>query len=589
MPAWPDRSSSSVFQPYAYRRIVIATNVAESSLTVPGIRYVIDTGTARISRYSSRSKVQRLPIEPIAQASADQRKGRCGRVGPGICVRLYSKEDYAQRERFTPPEIQRSNLASVILRAKTLGLGEIEEFPFLDHPRPESVRDGYNTLFELGAIDERRQLTELGRSLGRLPVDPRIGRLILAGADENCLQEILIIAAALETQDPRERPHDKHEAADEAHAQFADQQSDFLSFLKLWDFLRDVKRQLSRNKFQRACRDNFLSFNRVREWQEVHRQLAGITAGAGLHQQSRRDDYDAIHRALLTGFLSNVAHRSDGPQHEYHAAGGNTAYVWPGSGTAARPPKWLVASEVVETNRRYLRCVAQIQRAWIEELAPHLVNRSYDDPHWDPTQGAALVFESILLFGLRVVHRRRVRLAATDPEHARDLLLFDGLVRGGYTTRAKFLAHNQELLKQLEELQRRSRRKGLLRDEEARYQFYASRIPGDVVDGRGFEAWRRQAEQREPRCLHMTEAHLLHADVEKLDPADYPDALFVRSMRLPFEYCFEPGAARDGITVSVPRERFGQLDPKRLDWLVPGLLHEKVLALIKALPKELRR
>jgi ATP-dependent helicase HrpA len=585
----PTAEQQKVFKPHANRRIVIATNVAESSLTVPGIRYVIDTGTARISRYSSRSKVRRLPIEPISQASADQRTGRCGRVGPGVCVRLFSEEDYLSRDRYTVPEIQRSNLAAVILQAKSLGLGEIDDFPFLDPPRPESVRDGFNTLFELAAIDEHNRLTELGRTLSRIPADPRIARLILAAAHEGCLHEVLIIAAALEVQDPRDRPHDRQQAADEAHTQFADEQSDFLSYLKMWDFVRDVKGQLSRSQFRKACRDNFLSFERVREWLEVHRQLVRITAQAGLAQHKRRDDYDAIHRALLTGFLSSVALRGEGPTSEYDVAGGQKAHLWPGSGTFAHPPKWLMAAEMIETSRRYLRCVAKIQRSWIEELAPHLIKRTHHDPGWEQSQGAAMIFENVLLYGLRIVHRRRVRLAGIDARQARELLILQGLVRGNLSTRAKFFEHNQQLLADMQQLQRRSRRSQLLRGEDDRYEFYDQRIPADVVDGRSFELWRREVERGQPRLLYMTEADLLAPSAGPVDPAEYPDALFVRSMRLPLDYHHEPNTERDGITISVPREGFSQLDPKRLDWLVPGLIPEKVTALIKSLPKDLRR
>jgi ATP-dependent helicase HrpA len=586
----PTKEQQLVFERHTHRRIVLATNVAESSLTVPGVRYVIDTGVARINRYAARSKVQRLPIEPISQASADQRAGRCGRVGPGVCVRLYSADDYAERPRHTPPEIQRSNLAGVILQAKALGLGPLEDFPLLDAPRPESVRDGYSTLFELGAICERKELTDIGRKLARLPVDPRIGRLILAGADENCLTEILVIAAALATPEVRDRPRDRQEAADAAHAQFADEQSDFLSYWKCWTFLRDIKAQLSRNKFQKACQDNFLSPTRVREWQEAHRQLARAAAAADLHEQPpQRDASAAIHRAITTAFLANIAHRTGGAPGEYATAGGGRAFLWPGSAAWSNPPKWLVAGEVVETSRRYLRVAARIERQWIEQLAPHLLKRSYHDPHWAPDQSAAMVFENASLNGLRVVHRRRRPLSQIDASHARELFLFAGLVRGGYSTRARFLSQNAELLAELEQLERRSRRKGFLLGHEARYAFYDERIPADVVDGRSFERWRRQAEHVEPRKLMMTAADLTRTGETPLSAADYPDALFVRSLRLPLDYVFEPGSERDGVTLTVPRDAFRELDPLRLEWLVPGLLHEKVLALLKTLPKESRR
>lgn len=576
-----------VFQPHQRRRIVIATNVAESSLTVPGIHSVIDTGTARISRYAARSKVKRLPIEPISQASADQRKGRCGRLGPGICIRLYSEEDYERRERYTPPEIQRSNLAAVVLQAKALRLGEIDDFPFLDAPRPESIRDAYRTLFELGAVDDRHQLTDLGRRLSRLPVDPRIGRIILAGERENCLHEILIIAAALELQDPRERPSDQQEAADAAHAQFADEQSDFMSYLKLWDFYHELKGRLSRNQLRRACRDSFLSHNRVRDWLEIHRQLLRLCSQAGFAIQPRRNDHDRIHRALLAGFLSSVAYRSD--QYEYTVAGGQKAILWPGSAAYGRRPKWVMAGEVLETSRRYLRTAARINPRWIEPLAEHLVKRTHRDPHWDPTLGAAMVVESVSLFSLPIVRHRRVPLAAVDPVHAREMFIEHGLVRGDFQTRAKFLEHNQQLLEDLECFQRKVRRQRLVRGEHARFGFYERRLPAEVVDRATFERWRRDAERAQPGLLFMSPKNLLTDPNVVVDADAFPDAITVGPMRLPLDYCFEPGTEHDGATVTVPKEGFHQLDARRLEWLVLGLIEEKVVALIKSLPKEVRR
>ncbi|HWB09744.1 MAG TPA: ATP-dependent RNA helicase HrpA [Pirellulales bacterium] len=576
-----------VFQPHQGRRIVIATNVAESSLTVPGIVSVIDSGTARISRYAARSKVQRLPIEPVSRASADQRAGRCGRLAPGVCIRLYGEDDYLARDRYTPPEILRSNLAAVALQAKSLRLGDIEHFPFLDAPRPEAIRDAYRTLFELGAIDDRRQLTALGRQLSRLPVDPRIGRIILAGVQENCLHEILILAAVLELQDPRERPADRQEAADQAHSRFADEQSDFLSLLKLWDSYHEWKGRLSRGALRRTCRESFLSSNRMREWLEVHRQLLRLCAQAGFGTGPRRNDPERIHRALLTGFLSSVAYRSD-PQ-EYTVAGGQKAALWPGSAAYQRRPKWIVACEVLETSRRYLRTAARINPRWIEPLAEHLVRRTHREPHWDPTAGAAMVVESVLLFGLPIVRQRRVPLAAVDPAHARELFIEHGLVRGGLSTRGKFLAHNRQLLEELERFQRKVRRYGLLRGEHARFGFYDRRLPAEVVDAASFERWRRGAEQEQPGLLFMTPRNLLTDPDVANDPKSFPDAITAGAMRLPLDYCFEPGTEHDGITVTVPKEGFHQLDARRLEWLVPGLVEEKVAALIKSLPKTVRR
>jgi ATP-dependent helicase HrpA len=585
-----------VFHPRGKRRIVIATNVAESSLTVPGIRFVIDPGTARISRYSSRSKMQRLPIEAVSRASADQRAGRCGRVGPGICIRLYDAEDYEQRERFTPPEIQRTNLASVILQAKALGLGELEDFPFLDPPRPETVRDGYRTLFELGAIDDAHELTELGRRLARLPVDPRIGRMVLAGVDEGRLHEVLIIAAALESQDPRDRPLDKQQAADECHAQFAHPDSDFLAYLKLWDFFHHLKETLSRSKLERACRQNFLSYVRMREWLDVHRQLLELVeeGGAGPHARAalkaRRpaiDDNPApVHRALLTGLLSSVAFRAEG--NEYTVAGGVKANVWPGSGAFAGKPKWIMAAELVETTRKYLRTVARIDPDWIEPLAGHLVNRAFSDPHWDREAAAPFIHERVSLFGLVIVPRRRKRLGPIDPALARELFIRHALVAGEFDSRAACLAHNRALIEQMQSLEDKARRRDLLRDDDAQTDFYEARIPADVFDGQRFERWIKEAERGQPDLLRMSPADLLHEAEHGVQPEQFPDELRSGEMQLPLDYRYDPTAADDGVTLTVPIEALGQLDRQRLAWLVPGLLEDKIAALVKSLPKSIR-
>jgi ATP-dependent helicase HrpA len=576
-----------VFQPHRGRRIVIATNVAESSLTVPGIRYVVDPGTARISRYSARSKMQRLPIEPISQASANQRQGRCGRVAPGICIRLFSEEDFQGRDRFTPPEIQRSNLASVILQTKALKLGPIEEFPFLDPPRPDAIRDGYKTLFELGAIDEEQGLTPLGQRLSRLPTDPRIGRIILAGHEENCLHEILIIAAAMEVQDPRERPVEKKGTADESHAKFAHEESDFLSYLKLWDFWQKLKGELSRGKLRKACQQNFLSYNRMREWVDVHRQLLELIEEEGMKPQARRDDYTAIHRALLAGLLSNVAFRAEA--HEYTVAGGGKAHLWPGSAAFAAKPKWIVAAEQVETSRRYLRTVARIKPEWIESLAGHLVNRSYSEPHWVRAAGAVMAFEKVSLGGLAIVPRRRVAYGSIDPKLCREQLIQHGLVEGELDTRAEFFQHNRQLLEEVEALQTRARRRDLLLGEEARYDFYDRRLPADVFDAVRLEKWRRSLERKQPKLLFMRREDLMRDETAGVDAAEFPETIEMRSLRLPLEYTFDPASDQDGVTLTVPREALGQIDRQRLGWLVPGLLEEKVVALIKSLPKPLRR
>ena len=577
-----------VFRPGRHRRIVIATNVAESSLTVPGIRYVIDPGTARISRYAARTKTQRLPIEPISQASADQRKGRCGRIGPGICVRLYSEDDYLARDRYTAPEIQRTNLASVILKTKALGLGDIEEFPFLDPPRSDAVRDGYRTLVELGALTEEHELTDVGRQLARLPVDPRIGRMILAADGENCLGEVLVIAAALEAQDPRERPLEKQEEADACHAQLADPNSDFLGYLKLWDFYHRLKAEVSRNQLRKACREHFLSYNRMREWADVHLQLLELVREAGMKPQPRRNEYHRVHRAILAGLLSNVAVHDERSQ--YSVAGGGKALLWPGSGVFARKPKWIVAAELVQTGKRYLRSCARINIHWIEAVAGHVLQRSYSDPYWDPERGSAMALEKVTLFGLTVVSGRHVRYGPIDPEASRELLLQHGLVEGKLDLAGgEFLAHNRELLAEMERLQAKLRRNDLLLGEWARFDFYDRRVPRRVYDRSGLGHWLRKARQSDPRVLCMTRSDLLREDAAEASAEGFPDVLAVDEAEFPLDYRFEPGSDEDGVTVSVPLEALERLDPRRLEWLVPGLLEAKVMALIRALPKPIRR
>jgi len=583
------KEQNKVFHPGAHRRIVLATNVAESSLTVPRIHYVIDTGTARISRYSPRRKVQRLPIEAISRASADQRAGRCGRIAPGICVRLYSEEDFLGRDRFTSPEIRRTNLASVILQTKAFRLGAIEEFPFLDPPRADAIRDGYKTLFELGAIDEGRKLTDLGRRLARLPVDPRIGRMILAAADERCMSEVLIIAAVLEVQDPRLRPADKQQAADECHAQFADDSSDFLGYLNLWEFYHRLREKLSRNGLRKACRQNFLSYNRMREWLDIHRQLKQLADEAGLGQSTAAegDRYGAIHRALLSGLLANVAYREE--VYEYTGAGGSRYYLWPGSGVFESKSKWIMAAELVETTRLYARAVARIDPDWIEPIAGHLVKRSYSDPHWSRRAASAMAYEKVTLFGLPVVQRRRVRYGPIDPEVSRELFIRHGLVEGQYQTQAGFLAHNRALVAELELLATKSRRSDLFAGEQRQIDFYDARIPGDVYDGNRLKRWLRKAERRDRKLLYMTQADLIEDGPDDIAAVDFPDELTVGETRLPLEYRFEPGDENDGITIKVPKAALGQLQPARLGWLVPGLLEQKIVALIRSLPKSIRR
>ncbi len=583
----PAKEQQRVFQSHSQRRIVIATNVAESSLTVPGIRSVIDLGTARISRYSARSKTQRLPIDPISQASADQRKGRCGRIGPGICVRLYSEEDYLGRDRYTVPEIQRSNLASVILQMKSLRLGDVERFPFLDPPRRETVRDGYKTLFELGAIDEHQRLTVVGGRLSRLPVDPRIGRMILAASEEDCLSEMLIIAAALEVQDPRVRPVDHEQAADEAHAAWRHENSDFLTYLNLWDFYHGLKSKLSRNQLRKACQQNYLSYNRMREWVDVHQQLLQLAREADLKARPRRDDHAAVHRAVLTGLFTHVGWRRD--SFEYTTAGGSKANIWPGSTVFKSKPRWLVAAEMVETTRRYLRTCARIQPEWIEDLAPHLVKRTYSQPEWDSRSASAMADERVTLFGLPIVPRRRIHLGPVDPATAREMLIEHGLVEAQWEQPPAFLQYNQEVLAEIEQMEGKLRRRDLMPGAGTLYRFYNDRLPDDVFDGPRLVKWLRHAEKKTPGLLRMSVDELLRDDEAQADAALYPQAAIVGATEVPLEYRYEPGSTDDGITITVPLPALPQVNAAQLNWLVPGMLEQKITALIKSLPKEVRR
>lgn len=635
----PQAEQQRIFHPTGnVRRIVFATNVAESSLTVPGIRYVIDSGTARISRYSPRSRVQRLPIEPVSRASCDQRAGRCGRVAPGICVRLFSESDYASREPFTTPELRRTNLASVVLRTLCLRLGDIRDFPFIDPPRPDAIRQGYRTLRELGAVDESDRLTDLGRRLGRLPVDPRVGRMILAGDEFGVLPEILVIAAALEIQDPRERPQERREAADQAQAKFLHPRSDFLSFLKLWRFYHQQREAVSRSKLDRICRAHFLSPQRMREWGDVYRQLREIAMGLEPHGRgaARRrsigqprfcDDEDQVieagrqtplHQALLTGLLSGIAMAGD--QREYTGAGGLKLQLWPGSGVFQAKPKWIVAAELIETSKPFARTVAAVQPEWIEPLAGHLVKRAYSDPHWSSKAGAAFCHEQVNLFGLPIVSRRRLPLAPIDPRTARELLIEEGLASDDLPTTARSVRFNRQLAGWIGELAAKTRRRELVVDPLTVRDFYAARLPEFVCDRVRLEKYDREHHppewtrglkgagdvaawleslpttgrdieppEGELPCLFMRPEQLVPLARESLPTADFPDELIVGETRLPLEYRFEPGAETDGISVTVHRAALPQISDERLGWLVPGLLESKLLAMIKSLPKRLRR
>ena len=587
-----------VFRPGGGRRVVLATNVAETSLTVPGIRYVVDSGRARISRYSHRTKVTRLPVEPVAQASADQRAGRCGREAPGICIRLYSEADYEGRPRFPDPEILRTNLAGVILQMKSLGLGDIERFPFVEPPDRRYVNDALRQLFELGAVDERRELTGLGQRLARIPADPRIGRMLLAAREHGVEREVLIIAAALSIQDPRERPMEAQEAADRAHVRWHDPKSDFVAFLRLWDDYQEQRRALSRRKLDRWCREHFLAPQRMREWADIRRQLAEMlreVSGGGEERRGQArgegyaepERYEALHRALLTGLLSQVAHHHE--DRTYLGARGVKLQIFPGSGLAGRRPKWIVAGELVETTRLYARTVAAIDPSWVEPLAEHLVSRSYGEPRWSKRAGRVVTEEQVSLYGLTLVSGRRVDYGRIDPERAREIFIRDGLVPGAIRTRGRFLVHNQELVEEVERLEAKARRRDVLVDEEQLAAFYEARIPSDIKDAAAFERWRKRVERRDPQRLYMTREALMQREASDVTEADYPDRLTVRGVEIALEYHLEPGTERDGVTAVIPVAALNQLPPEPFEWLVPGLVHEKVTALIRGLPKALRK
>ncbi len=582
-----EAEQNRIFSPSRSRKVVLATNVAESSLTVPGIHYVIDTGTARISRYAPQSKVQRLPIEPISRASADQRKGRCGRIAPGICIRLYEQSDFNEREAYTPPEILRTNLASVILQTKALQLGHLADFPLLDPPSPAAIRSGERTLFELGAIDDNDKLTPIGKTLSQWPVDPGIARMILAADEEQCLEEVLIIAAALEIRDPRERPADKQFAADSAHQKFADERSDFMSYLKLWDFAREQEEKLSRGQFQRACHQNFLSSLRLREWSDLARNLRQIAEEHGLKSRPRKNQPEAIHRAVLTGLLSNIALK--GEKNDYTGAGNQQLNLWPGSVAYKTKPRWIVAAELVETSKRYARVIAPVDPLWIERLATHLVKKTYSDAAWESRSGAVMANERVLLFGLPIVTGRRVRYSLIEPELCRKLLIEHVLMQGDYQGSELFYRHNVALREELADWQAKLRQSQLFASEEAQFDFFDSQVPPHIADVHTLRSWLKSVEKTQPQALCLTREVLLANPDVALPEHAFPDELSVGKLNLPVEYALEPGKESDGLTITVPRAGIGQLSAERLNWLVPGLLDEKVTALIKSLPKELRR
>ena len=578
-----------VFQRHTGRRVVLATNVAETSLTVPGIRYVIDPGTARISLYSNRLKVQRLPIEPVSQASANQRKGRCGRTSDGICIRLYSEEDFTARPAFTEPEILRTNLASVILQMTNLGLGDLAKFPFIDPPDRRNIADGVKLLEELGALDERK-LTPMGRKLAQLPVDPRLARMVIEADQQECAAEVMVVAAALSIQDPRERPADKQQQADEKHARFVDKESDFFSYLNLWRYLRDKQRELSGNQFRRLCRSEFLNYLRVREWQDIYAQLRQVARTLELSVVEDREglpDGQRMHTALLAGLLSHIGLK-DTDKREYLGARGAKFAIFPGSALFKKQPRWVMSAELVETSRLWGRVNARIEPEWAEKLAPHLVKRSYSEPHWEKKQGAVMAYEKVTLYGLPIVPRRKVGYSKVDPVLCRELFIRNALVEGDWETHHKFFAENRALLARIEEIENRARRRDILVDDETVYALYDARIPAEVISARHFDGWWKKARHTDPDLLTFTRELLVNSGRDAVDPGAYPDAWLADGIRLPLSYQFEPGRAADGVTVQVPLPLLNKLDADDFGWNVPGLRKDIVIALIRALPKHLR-
>lgn len=589
----PTAEQQKVFAPHTGRRVVLATNVAETSLTVPGIRYVVDPGNARISRYSRRLKVQRLPIEPISQASAAQRAGRCGRLAPGVCIRLYSEEDFAARPRYTDPEILRTNLAAVLLQMAALQLGAppgyVEMFPFLDPPDRRSIRDGVQLLQELGAFDRDGAITDLGRRLARLPVDPRLGRMILQAQTEGCVREVLVLAAALTIPDPRERPADREEAARQRHARFTDEHSDFMSYLNLWRYLREQRRELSGNAFRRMCRDEFLHYLRIREWQDLVGQLRSIARDLGVTEsgvETDESDPARIHAALLAGLLSHVGMRREEAR-EYLGARNSRFVLAPGSALAKRPPRWVVVAELVETSRLYGRTAARIQPDVVERVAGDLVQRTYSEPHWDGKRGEVLAYERVTLYGLPLVARRRVGYARVEPQVARELFIRHALVQGDWQPRHQFFRDNARLRAELEDLEERARRRDLLVGDDDVYALYDARIPAGVVSARHFDAWWKTQRRKTPDLLTFRRDDLLRA--EDTAGADRPDVWQTGDVALPLTYRFEPGADDDGVTVHVPIDVLTRLGGDEFAWQVPALREELVTALIRSLPKDLRR
>ncbi|MFJ9543443.1 ATP-dependent RNA helicase HrpA [Streptomyces sp. NPDC101225] len=585
-----------VFQPHTGRRIVLATNVAETSLTVPGIKYVIDPGFARISRYSHRTKVQRLPIEPVSQASANQRKGRCGRTSDGICVRLYSEDDFLARPEFTDAEILRTNLASVILQMTAAGLGDIEKFPFIDPPDHRNIRDGVQLLQELGALDPaekdvRKRLTQTGRKLAQLPVDPRLARMVLEADRNGCVREVMVIAAALSIQDPRERPSEKQAQADQQHARFKDESSDFLAYLNLWRYIREQQRERGSSSFRRMCKQEYLNFLRIREWQDIYSQLRTVAKQMGIQLNEDDAPGDRVHVSLLAGLLSHVGMKDvkDGNKNDYLGARNAKFAIFPGSALFRKPPRFVMSAELVETSRLWARVNAKIEPEWVEPLAEHLLKRTYSEPHWEKDQAAVMAYEKVTLYGVPIVAQRKINYGRIDPGTSRELFIRNALVEGDWRTHHKFFADNRRLLSEVEELEHRARRRDIVVDDETLFDFYEARVPEHVVSGAHFDSWWKRKRQEEPEFLDFEREMLIRESAEAVTKADYPDSWRQGQLKFRVTYQFEPGADADGVTVHVPLQVLNQVTDEGFDWQIPGLREELVTELIRSLPKPIRR
>jgi len=574
-----------VFAPHATRRVVLATNVAETSITVPGVGYVIDPGLARVSRYSYRSKVQRLPIEKVSQASANQRMGRCGRVSEGVCIRLYSEEDFNLRPEFTDAEILRTNLASVILQLLQLKLGSLLEFPLVDRPDSRFVKDGNNLLKELGAVTQEGDLTQIGRQLARLPIDPRLGRMVLEAKNQRSFNEVLIIVSALAIQDPRERPQEKQQQASQKHAVDRDPDSDFISFLNLWNRYEEQRQNLSQSALRRYCKEHFIHYMRMREWRDTHRQLILASKELKLYQNNTEAGYDQIHRAILAGLLSQIAlHKED---RTFTAARGRACIIHPSSSSAKKRRKWIMAAELVETTQLFARTVAKIEPDWVEPLARHLVKKQYFEPHWEKNKGQVMADEQVSLFGLIIVGKRKVHYGQIDPEVSREIFIQSALVEQNYQTKSPFWSHNLSEIKRLAELESKSRKRNILVDDSVLFEFYDHRLPVDIVNKIGFEDWLKQG--RHEQSLRMTEQDLLQGDTSKITKNQFPDKLQYEGMWFPLSYHFVPGDVDDGVSIHLPAEAINLIPESQLEWLVPGMLRDKCIAMVKALPKAIRK